>query len=84
MLTGIGLSEVSESGEPPLASAMRFLDKEDFDGLQSLFEKQSISTDFIAPLQQLSELKGGQETIASARELLSTMKGVSLEALDDL
>ena len=84
VLTGIGLSEVSESGEPPLASAMRFLDKEDFDGLQSLFEKQSISTDFIAPLQQLSELKGGQETIASARELLSTMKGVSLEALDDL
>ena len=84
VLTGIGLSEVSESGEPPLASAMRFLDKEDFDGLQSLFEKQSISTDFIAPLQQLSELKGGQETIASARELLSTMKGVSLEALDAL
>ena len=84
LLTGIGLSEVSESGEPPLASAMRFLDKEDFDGLQSLFEKQSISTDFIAPLQQLSELKGGQETIASARELLSTMKGVSLEALGDL
>ena len=33
VLTGIGLSEVSESGEPPLASAMRFLDKEDFDGL---------------------------------------------------
>ncbi len=84
VLTGIGLSEVSESGEPPLASAMRFLDKEDFDGLQSLFEKQSISTEFIAPLQQLSKLKGGQETIASARELLSTMEGVSLEALDDL
>ena len=84
VLTGIGLSEVSESGEPPLASAMRFLDKEDFDGLQSLFEKQSISTEFIAPLQQLSQLKGGQETIASARELLSTMEGVSLEALDDL
>ena len=84
VITGIGLSEVSESGEPPLASAMRFLDKEDFDGLQSLFEKQSIPTDFIAPLRQLSEMKGGQETIASARELLSTMRGVSLEALDDL
>ena len=83
-LTGIGLSDTIEHGEPPLASAMRFLDKADFEGLRALFEKQSISTDFIAPLQQLSELKGGQETIASARELLATMEGVSLEALDDL
>ena len=84
VLTGIGLSDSSDSGEPPLASAMRFLDKADFDGLRTLFESQSISTDFVAPLQQLSELKGGQETIASARELLSTMEGVSLDALDDL
>ena len=84
VLTGIGLSDSSDSGEPPLASAMRFLDKADFDGLRTLFESQSISTDFVAPLQQLSELKGGQETIASARELLSTMDGVSLDALDDL
>ena len=84
VLTGIGLSDTSESGEPPLASAMRFLDKSDFDGLRKLFETQSISSDFIAPLQQLSELKGGQETIATARELLSTMDGVSLDALDDL
>ena len=84
VLTGIGLSDSSDSGEPPLASAMRFLDKSDFDGLRTLFESQSISTDFVAPLQQLSELKGGQETIASARELLSTMEGVSLDALDDL
>ena len=63
---------------------MRFLDKADFDGLTALLEEQSISTDYVAPLKQLSELKGGQETIASARELLSTMDGVSLEALDDL
>ena len=84
VLTGIGLDDTSESGEPPLASAMRFLDKADFDGLTALLEAQSISTDFVAPLKQLSELKGGKETIASARELLSTMDGVSLEALDDL
>ncbi|MED5291700.1 MAG: ATP phosphoribosyltransferase regulatory subunit, partial [Candidatus Thermoplasmatota archaeon] len=64
VLTGIGLSDSSDSGEPPLASAMRFLDKSDFDGLRTLLESQSISTDFVAPLQQLSELKGGQETIA--------------------
>lgn len=84
VLTGIGLSETSTSGEPPIASAMRFLDKADFDGLSALLEAQSISTDFVVPLKQLSELKGGQETIASARDLLSTMEGVSLEALDDL
>ena len=84
VLTGIGLDDTSESGEPPLASAMRFLDKADFDGLRTLLEAQTISTDFVAPLKQLSELKGGQETIASARELLSTMDGVSLDALDDL
>ena len=84
VLTGIGLNDSSDSGEPPLASAMRFLDKSDFDGLRKLFETQSISLDFIAPLQQLSELKGGHETIATARELLSVMDGVSLEALDDL
>ena len=84
VLTGIGLSDASESGEPPLASAMRFLDKADFSGLRTLLESQSISTDFVAPLQQLSEMKGGPETIASARKLLSTMDGVSLHALDEL
>ena len=84
VLTGIGLSDTADEGEPPLASAMRFLDKEDFDGLRTLFETNSISTQFIAPLQQLSELTGGVETIASARELLSDMDGVSLDALDDL
>ena len=83
VLTGIGLM-IRPIQENPSASAMRFLDKADFDGLRTLFESQSISTDFVAPLQQLSELKGGQETIASARELLSTMDGVSLDALDDL
>ena len=84
VLTGIGLSDTADEGEPPIASAMRFLDKEDFDGLRTLFETNSISTQFIAPLQQLSELTGGVETIASARELLSDMDGVSLDALDDL
>ena len=84
VLTGIGLSDTADEGEPPLASAMRFLDKEDFDGLRTLFETNLISTQFIAPLQQLSELTGGVETIASARELLSDMDGVSLDALDDL
>ena len=84
VLSGIGLSDTADEGEPPLASAMRFLDKEDFDGLRTLFETNSISTQFIAPLQQLSELTGGVETIASARELLSDMDGVSLDALDDL
>ena len=84
VLTGIGLSDTADEGEPPLASAMRFLDKEDFDGLRTLFETNSISTQFIAPLQQLSALTGGVETIASARELLSDMDGVSLDALDDL
>ena len=84
VLAGIGLSDTADEGEPPLASAMRFLDKEDFDGLRTLFETNSISTQFIAPLQQLSELTGGVETISSARELLSDMDGVSLDALDDL
>ena len=83
-LSGIGLSASAESGEPPIASAMRFLDKGDFKGLEALLSTQGISSDYIEPLQQLSALEGGQETIAQAREILSSLEGVSLEALDAL
>ena len=83
-LSGIGLSASAESGEPPIASAMRFLDKGDFKGLEALLRTQGISSDYIQPLQQLSALEGGQETIAQAREILSSIEGVSLEALDAL
>ena len=85
-LTGLGLStEVDAStGEPPIASAMRLLDKGDDAGLSDLFIAHALDPSNTAPLQALASLEGGAETIGPARELLSQMDGVSLEALEEL
>lgn len=85
-LTGLGLStEVDAStGEPPIASAMRLLDKSDDAGLSELFAAHGLDPSNTAPLQALASLEGGAETIGPARELLSQMDGVSLEALEEL
>ena len=85
-LTGLGLStEVDVStGEPPIASAMRLLDKGDDAGLSDLFTAHGLDPSNTAPLQALASLEGGAETIGPARELLSQMDGVSLEALEEL
>ena len=85
-LTGLGLStEVDAStGEPPIASAMRLLDKGDDAGLSELFVAHGLDPSNTAPLQALASLEGGAETIGPARELLSQMDGVSLEALEEL
>ena len=85
-LTGLGLStEVDAStGEPPIASAMRLLDKGDDAGLSDLFTAHGLDPSNTAPLQALASLEGGAETIGPARELLSQMDGVSLEALEEL
>jgi len=85
-LTGLGLSsEVDAStGEPPVASAMRLLDKGDDAGLAALFEQQGLDPANAEPLRALASLEGGTETLGPARELLSSMEGVSLEALDEL
>lgn len=85
-LTGLGLStEVDAStGEPPIASAMRLLDKGDDAGLSELFAAHGLDPSNTAPLQALASLEGGAETIGPARELLSQMDGVSLEALEEL
>ena len=85
-LIGLGLStEVDAStGEPPIASAMRLLDKGDDAGLSELFVAHGLDPSNTAPLQALASLEGGAETIGPARELLSQMDGVSLEALEEL
>ena len=85
-LSGLGLSlETSEGAtEPPVASAMRFLDKGDDSGLAALLESNGISPDNATPLRALANLDGGSETLGPAREILSSLNGVSLEALDDL
>ncbi|MGA0353570.1 MAG: histidine--tRNA ligase [Poseidonia sp.] len=85
-LTGLGLSsEVDAStGEPPIASAMRLLDKGDDAGLAELFSTHGLDPTNAEPLRALASLEGGMETLGPARELLSSMDGVSLEALDEL
>ena len=85
-LTGLGLSsEVDAStGEPPIASAMRLLDKGDDAGLAELFSTHGLDPANAEPLRALASLDGGMETLGPARELLSSMDGVSLEALDEL
>ncbi len=85
-LTGLGLSsEIPEgASEPPVASAMRFLDKGDDTGLAQLFTNNGIDPEHAAPLRALAELEGGVETLEPARAILSSLAGVSLGALDDL
>jgi len=85
-LSGLGLSSETpeEANEPPIASAMRFLDKGDDEGLVELLESNGIAGQNAAPLRALADLEGGAETLGPAREILSSLDGVSLEALDDL
>ena len=85
-LSGLGLGLETQAGgsEPPVASAMRFLDKRDDAGLANLLESNGISADNAAPLRALADLEGGMETLGPAREILSSLEGVSLDALDDL
>ncbi|MEJ6563356.1 MAG: histidine--tRNA ligase [Euryarchaeota archaeon] len=85
-LTGLGLSAEAPEGatEPPVASAMRFLDKGDDAGLANLFESNGLDPTNAAPLRALADLKGGAETLGPARAILASLAGVSLEALDEL
>ena len=82
ILTGLGLSEEGDP-EPPVASAMRLLDKGDWDGLAELFSSHGISSAALDNLRKLSELDGGSETLDSAREILTALE-VSHESLDEL
>jgi len=82
ILTGLGLSQEGEP-EPPVASAMRLLDKGDWDGLAELFTANGIDSGALENLQTLAQLDGGVETLDSAREILSAL-GVSHESLDEL
>ena len=85
-LSGLGLSDEvdAKTGEPPIASAMRLLDKDDDEGLATLFNTHGLDPSNTEPLRALASLEGGAETLGPARELLSSMEGVSLEALDEL
>mgnify|MGYP001288327941 CR=1 FL=1 len=85
ILSGIGLSNEASSGqtEPPIASAMRLLDKGDWDGLAGLFDSNNVDGSAISSLQKLAELSGGVETLSSAREILSELS-VSQDSLDEL
>ena len=82
ILTGLGLSEEGEP-EAPVASAMRFLDKGDWEGLSNLFSSNSIDTSHVENLKTLSNLDGGIETIDAAKQILQTI-GVSLDSLGEL
>ena len=85
-LSGLGLPIETPAGsnEPPVASAMRFLDKGDDAGLANLLETNGIAASNAAPLRALADLEGGSETLGPAREILASLDGVSLEALDEL
>ena len=63
---------------------MRFLDKGDDAGLANLLESNGIAAANAAPLRALADLEGGSETLKSAREILASLDGVSLDALDEL
>ena len=82
VLVNLGLSSEGEP-EPPVATAMRFLDKGDWKGLEQLFESSGIDSANVTQLKALSELDGGKETLGPAREILERM-GVELECLDQL
>ena len=86
ILTGLGLSDELLEGqsEPATATAMRFLDKADWDGLSDFFSKNQISKDALDLLIKLAELEGGKETLSSAREILSKLGIESTNALDEL
>ena len=82
ILTGLGLSEEGEP-EPPVASAMRLLDKGDWDGLGELFSSNSIDQSNVENLRKLSDLDGGLETIDDAKSILDAI-GVSHDSIDEL
>ena len=86
ILTGLGLSDELQEGqsEPCTASAMRHLDKGDWDGLSELFSKNEVSQESLESLKQLAQLEGGKETLASARTILSDLGIQNTEALDEL
>ena len=86
ILIGLGLSDELQEGqsEPCTASAMRYLDKADWDGLRELFSKNGVSQESLESLKQLAQLEGGKETLASARTILSDLGIENTEALDEL
>tara|TARA_B100000282_G_scaffold294844_1_gene272801 strand:+ start:675 stop:1994 length:1320 start_codon:yes stop_codon:yes gene_type:complete len=82
ILSGLGLSSEGEP-ESSIASAMRLLDKGDWDGLSELFATNGVAAGALENMKSLAQLDGGIETLDSAREILSAME-VSLESLDEL
>ncbi|MDP6098581.1 MAG: histidine--tRNA ligase [Candidatus Thalassarchaeaceae archaeon] len=62
-----------------VGDAMRLLDKGDFTGLAA----SGIDSTAVTNLQSLAQLNGGIETLASARDIITSM-GVESEALDQL
>ena len=85
-LVGIGFSnEAGDDGkEPTSASAMRFLDKADWQGMENLMVTLGIDVGHIEPLRSLAELSGGVETLPVARDILSSLDGVDMASLDEL
>jgi histidyl-tRNA synthetase len=82
VLTAIGLAAEGEP-ESPVASAMRFLDKGDWDGMEQLLETNAIDLNVIADLKALSALDGGKETLGPAKTILEQMN-VDLDSFDQL
>jgi histidyl-tRNA synthetase len=80
ILTGLGLSDEGEP-ESEVQSAMRLLDKGDWQGLEKMIPAENIP-----PLQELADLDGGSEILSAAEKILSTLgiEGNSLEELREM
>ena len=78
-----GYTEREGQSEPAIATALRLLDKGDWDGLGELFTKHGIATSAIESLQALAGLAGGVETLPAAREILTGL-GVGHDSLEEL
>ena len=85
LLTGLGLSVEASEGEnePQIATAMRLLDKGDWQGLTELFANIGVKDGAVDGLKELAGLAGGVETLAAAREILTRFE-VGLSSLDEL
>mgnify|MGYP001186607938 CR=1 FL=1 len=81
VLAALDISDVVSEGasESPMASVMRFLDKGDNEGLEAMMDSSKSEI-----LNGLASLQGGPEVIDEARQLLSSISGIDLSALDDL
>jgi histidyl-tRNA synthetase len=79
-----GRSGDTGAAEPALASAMRFLDKGDWEGMAALLKSEGLDGSALETLQSVAALSGGVESLRPARMLLSAQEAVTTDNLDEL